>query len=120
MITLRIEHPVSDLTVWQAAFRRFADARRNAGVRAERMYRPSGELNYVLVDLEFETVPAAHFFLDFLNTKVWSSPTNSPALTGTPETRILEPIHAGTLGATGPCSSPDDEPLRTRRNSSPS
>ncbi|MCW2633204.1 MAG: hypothetical protein JWR88_2166, partial [Pseudonocardia sp.] len=29
-------------------------------------------------------------FLAFLQAKVWSSPENSPALIGTPQTKILE------------------------------
>ena len=34
----------------------------------------------------------AERFLGFLRTKVWSSPDSSPALIGTPQTRILEPV----------------------------
>jgi hypothetical protein len=37
MRTLHIEHPITDLDTWVAAFNRFADARRDAGVRAERV-----------------------------------------------------------------------------------
>jgi hypothetical protein len=39
--TLRIEHPVTDLELWQTAFARFAPARAQSGVRAQRtlLYR---------------------------------------------------------------------------------
>lgn len=33
MATLHIEHPITDFESWTAAFARFADARRQAGVR---------------------------------------------------------------------------------------
>jgi hypothetical protein len=36
MRTLHIEHPITDLETWVAAFNRFDDARREAAVRAER------------------------------------------------------------------------------------
>jgi hypothetical protein len=89
MPTLHIEHPITDFEAWSAAFNRFADARRQAGVRSHRVQRPVQDPNYVLVDLEFDTTEAAEVFLGFLTTTVWATPNNSPALAGTPLTRIL-------------------------------
>jgi hypothetical protein len=89
MPTLHIEHAISDFETWSAAFNRFADARRQAGVRSHRVQRPVDDPNYVLVDLDFDTTEAAEAFLDFLTTTVWAAPDNSPALAGTPRTRIL-------------------------------
>lgn len=91
MATLHIEHPVTDLTVWRAAFDRFADRRREGGVRAERIQRPVDDDHYVVVDLDFPTRDQAQRFLTFLETTVWASRQSSPALAGTPRTRILEP-----------------------------
>jgi hypothetical protein len=34
MSTLHIEHPISDLTTWKAAFDRFAPVRQQSGVRS--------------------------------------------------------------------------------------
>jgi hypothetical protein len=90
MTTLRIEHPVSDFSVWQQAFDRFADARQQSGVRGQRIHRPVDDANYVLVDLDFDDQASAERFLDFLQTKVWSSPENAPALAGSPQTKLLE------------------------------
>ena len=47
---------------------------------------------YVLVDLDFPNREQAQRFLGFLETTVWASRANSPALAGTPRTCILEPI----------------------------
>jgi hypothetical protein len=90
MPTLHIEHPVTDLAVWRAAFDRFADRRRQGGVTAERVQQPVDDVHYVLVDLDFPTREQAERFLGFLESMVWASRDSSPALAGTPQTRILE------------------------------
>jgi hypothetical protein len=90
MPTLHIEHAVTDFGTWSAAFGRFAGARRQAGVRRQRVQRPAGDPNYVVIDLDFDSVDEAAGFLRFLQAKVWTSSASSPALIGTPQTRILE------------------------------
>ena len=91
MSTLRIEHPVTDLDVWRAAFGRFADRRRQGGVSAERVQQPVDDDHYIVVDLDFPTREQAQSFLEFLETTVWASRGSSPALAGRPVARILEP-----------------------------
>lgn len=91
MTTLHIEHPISDYPTWKAAFDRFAAIREKAGVRGHRIQRPVDEANYVVLDLDFDTVDQAQTFLEFLQNNVWTSSANSPALAGRPHTRILEP-----------------------------
>lgn len=90
MVTLHIEHPISDFDTWAAAFARFAEARRSAGVRAHRVQRPVDDLRYVVIDLDFDDVAAASAFLEFLTDIVWAVPDNAPALAGAPVTAILE------------------------------
>ncbi|HWI04545.1 MAG TPA: hypothetical protein VNT52_12100 [Acidimicrobiales bacterium] len=90
MATLHIRHAITDFDVWVAAFNRFADARRNAGVRGQRVQRPVDDPAYVVIDLDFDTAEAAESFRHFLQTQVWV-PGVTPALVGTPETMILEP-----------------------------
>ena len=90
MNTLCIEHPITDFGVWSTAFGRFAEARTQAGVRAERVFQPVEDPEFVMVELDFDTVGAAQAFLRFLTTKVWAVPDNAPALSGAPRTRILE------------------------------
>jgi hypothetical protein len=92
MATLHIEHAVTDLAVWRAAFDRFADRRREGGVSAERVSQPVDDAHYIVVDLDFPTRGQAERFLGFLESTVWASRNSSPALAGTPQTRILEPV----------------------------
>lgn len=94
MATLHIEHSITDFATWTSAFNRFADVRREAGVRAERVLRPVDDPMYVVIHLDFDTTDDAKAFLHFLNTKVWAIRENAPALAGSPETMILEPAAA--------------------------
>lgn len=90
MVTLHIEHPITDFDTWADAFGRFAEARRNAGVRAHRVRRPVDDERYLHVDLDFDTVEAAEAFRAFLCTVVWATPDNAPGLAGEPRTVVLE------------------------------
>jgi hypothetical protein len=88
--TLHIEHPITDYDTWAGAFARFADRRREAGVRRWRVARPIEDRQYVLVDLDFDSVEQARAFEAFLRAHVWTSAESSPALAGEPATRILD------------------------------
>lgn len=101
MPTLHIEHPITDFDAWSSAFGRFAEARRRAGVLAQRIQRPADDPRYVVIDLDFETRREAEAFLQFLKAQVWGVPENAPALAGSPRTMILEPAPA-TTGESGP------------------
>jgi hypothetical protein len=93
MATLHIEHPISDFGTWKAAFDRFAEARAKSGVRGHRILRSVDDADYVVVDLDFQTVAEAQGFLDFLRTRVWTSTVNAPALAGTQRRNPLPGIH---------------------------
>jgi hypothetical protein len=92
MFTLHIEHAISDYQVWRAAFDRFADARRQAGVRAHRVGQPVDDPRYVMIGLDFATEAEAESFLGFLRGNVWSSEHNAPALVGAPQARIVRQL----------------------------
>jgi hypothetical protein len=92
MATLHIEHPISDLSTWLGAFSRFEEARRKAGVRAQRVSQPVDDDKYIYVALDFDSVEAAEAFKNFLETKVWASAEASPALEGTPTARVLTEV----------------------------
>ena len=98
MTTLRIEHPITDYTVWKRAFDRFADLRTAGGVRSHVVRRPVDDPHYVIAELDFDTVAEADAFLGLLRTRVWSTPANSPALAGDPLTRILATEEVATAG----------------------
>jgi hypothetical protein len=92
MPTLHIEHPISDFDTWSAAYARFAQRRRRAGVVHERVSRPVDDPRYVMVGLDFDTLERAESFLRFLQTQIWAVPEQAPALAGTPRTRILDVV----------------------------
>jgi hypothetical protein len=92
MVTLHIEHAITDLATWLDAFSRFEDARRRAGVRSHRVRRPLDDDRYIYVDLSFETAEEAAAFRTFLEEAVWPSRAASPALAGKPEARILTDV----------------------------
>ena len=92
MPTLHIEHAVNDFDVWRVAFGRFADVRARSGVLAHRIHRPVDDPRYVVIDLDFGTAEEAQRFLTFLRDQVWVSTASAPALVGSPQTRILEPV----------------------------
>jgi len=89
MVTLHIEHSVSDFDTWRTAFARFADARRQAGVLGHVVRRPVDDQRHVSIDLDFAEVEQAVAFERFLRSHVWADPARSPALRGTPTTSIL-------------------------------
>jgi hypothetical protein len=95
MTTLHIEHAISDFGTWSAAFARFADARTKFGVRGQRVQQPVDDPHYVVIDLDFDTPGDAGRFLGFLQTNVWTSTSNAPALAGTPHTKILQDAAPG-------------------------
>ncbi len=90
MPTLHIEHAITDFAAWNAAFERFAGARQQSGVRQQRVQQPVDDPQYVVIDLDFDTVSEAEKFLSFLQANVWSSRDNAPALAGIPQAKILE------------------------------
>lgn len=88
MHILRIEHPVRGFDSWKVAFEKGPIGREQSGVRHHRIFQPTEEPNYVMLDLEFES--EAEAFLYALRREVWSSREASPALAGSPQTRIVE------------------------------
>ncbi len=90
MPTLLIEHSISDFDTWYDAFARFAARRKQGGVLRERIMQPVDDPHYVLIDLDFTTIEAAQRFQHFLETEVWSNRANSPALEGSPRSRIAD------------------------------
>jgi hypothetical protein len=95
MATLHIEHAISDLETWIDAFDRFEDARKGAGVLAQRVSQPVDDDKYIVVQLDFESEAEADQFRGFLENRVWSNPDASPALEGEPRARVLRDVTPG-------------------------
>jgi hypothetical protein len=89
MVTLHIEHPITDYATWRSAFDRFAEIRARSGVRDHRIQQPVDDLHYIVLDLDFATAVEAERFLIFLRTEVWALPENAPALAGAPQAKVL-------------------------------
>ena len=92
MPTLHIETPITDIDTFRVAFDRLADARRQAGVREQRVHQPVDDPNLVVIDLEFAETAQAEAFLRFLETNVWGNPEAAPAQAGTSRVLLLEPV----------------------------
>ena len=97
MATLHIEHPITDLDTWLGAFNGFADARKNAGVRAQQVRQPVDDTHFIVVDLAFDDVETALGFKEFLEGVVWQSRDLSPGLDGVPTARVLDDVDPGRL-----------------------
>jgi hypothetical protein len=90
MFTLSIEHAIIDFRTWKQGFDRFGEAREKAGVLSHRVRRPVDDPHYLVIELDFAAQENADTFRRFLHHVVWANRDASPALVGTPETRILE------------------------------
>lgn len=92
MPVLHIEHAITDLATWRAAYDRFASQRAAAGVLAERLAQPVDDGHYIVVDLDFGTVQQAQSFLQFLRGTVWATREASPGLAGEPHALVVAAI----------------------------
>lgn len=97
MPTLHIDHAISDLAVWRAAFEPLREVRRHAGVVRELVRQPLDDPHRIVVDLDFDTIEEAAAFLGFLEAEIWATPANSPALVGSPDAVILDTVISADL-----------------------
>jgi hypothetical protein len=63
MVMLRIEHSVPNFEGWKQAFDSDPVDRQKSGVRRYQILRPIDDPNFVMIDLEFDTVPQAEVLL---------------------------------------------------------
>jgi len=86
MIILRIEHKVPNFEGWKKAFDNDPIDRKQSGVHRYRIFRPTDDPNYVIIDLEFENLVNAESTLKLLH-KLWSNVEGKVMVN--PQTRIL-------------------------------
>ena len=89
MYMLRIEHPVPDFDGWKKAFDSDPVAREKSGVRRYQVLRPVDNANYVLIDLEFDTLSQAEALLAAMR-GVWSDVQGKIMMN--PQARIVEAV----------------------------
>ena len=91
MPILQLEHAIKDFDLWKAAFDRDPIDRRALGVRRHRVFRPTDDPKYVVVELEFDTTREAETCHAAL-VDLWSTRRDTPALIGAPRVRIVETV----------------------------
>ena len=89
MYTLRIEHPVPNYDGWKKAFDSDPVGREKSGVRSYRVSRALDDPNYVMIDLEFDTVSQAEALLAAMRV-VWSRVEGTVMMN--PQARIVETV----------------------------
>jgi hypothetical protein len=91
MIVLQIEHQVPDFAGWKKAFDSDPLDRKQSGVRAYRIFRTTGDPNYIIIELEFDNLPEAEKMLANLE-KLWSQVEGKVMMN--PRSRIIETIES--------------------------
>jgi hypothetical protein len=94
MPTLRIEHAVPDFESWKQAFDSDPAGRSGSGVRRYTVLRSVEDPNFVMIDLDFDTVEEARALLDKMR-QIWSGP--GKAVMRDPRARIAESVETETL-----------------------
>jgi hypothetical protein len=89
MYIVRIEHPVPDFIEWKKVFDNDPLGRGRMGVRRHRIMRDADDPNYVLADLEFDTLNQARAMLAALKT-LWGR-VEGTVISG-PRARIVEQL----------------------------
>ena len=84
---LRIEHPVPNYDGWKQAFDSDPVGREKSGVRRYQILRPVDNPNYVLIELEFNTLEQAEALLAAMRV-VWGRVEGTIMMN--PQTRIVE------------------------------
>lgn len=89
MILLQIEHKVADFDAWKKAFDNDPIGRKKSNVKKHRIYRSVSDPNFVIIDLEFDTVEEANTSLAALHI-IWGK-VEGKLIMG-PRASILEVI----------------------------
>jgi ribosomal protein L35AE/L33A len=89
MNLVRIEHPVPDFDGWKKAFDRDPVGRQRSGVRRYQVSRPIDDPNYVMIDLEFDSLSEAEAFLAAMRA-VWGRVEGK--IMRDPQARILDAV----------------------------
>ncbi len=89
MYILRIEHPVPNYDTWKKAFDCDPVGRKKSGVRRYQVLRALDDPNYVMIDLEFDTLKEAEALLAAMR-GVWGRVEGKIMMN--PQTRIVEAV----------------------------
>lgn len=94
MPILHIQHAVPNFEGWKRAFDSDPMDRRGAGVRKYSVHRSVADPNFVMIDLEFDTLSEAEKLLERLR-QLWAGPGG--AVMRNPEAWIVETVASQSL-----------------------
>jgi hypothetical protein len=91
MVILQIEHLVPDFDGWKKAFDSDPLNRRQAGVRSYRIFKTTGNPNYIIIELEFDNLEEAKAMHEALK-KLWGKVEGKVMMN--PQSRIIETVES--------------------------
>ncbi len=94
MVILQIEHKVANFDGWKKIFESDPVNRKKSGVRHYRIFRPIDDPNYVIIDLEFDSLKEAEDTLAALR-NLWGKVEGVVMMN--PHTRILDLVLAADI-----------------------
>lgn len=94
MTTLRIQHPVSDYDRWKVVFDADPADRRGSGVRRYTVRRQVTDPNFVMIDLEFDSVREAELMLGKMH-RIWAG--TGGGVVSEPEAWIVDVVEVVVL-----------------------
>jgi len=94
MYILRIEHPVPNFDGWKEAFDSDPIGREKSGVRRYQISRSVEDPNYVMIDLEFDSINEAEGLLAAMR-EVWRRVQGT--IMENPRVRIVEAVESQEL-----------------------
>ncbi len=94
MPILRIQHSVPSFEGWKRAFESDPMDRKASGVRRYHVRRAVADPNFVMIDLEFDTLAEAEKLLERLR-QLWAGPGGS--VMRNPEAWIVETVESRSL-----------------------
>jgi hypothetical protein len=89
MPILRIEHAVPSFAGWKQAFDSDPADRKGSGVRRYQVLRSVEDPNYVMIDLEFDTLEGAEELLTKMR-RIWSG--DGQRVMRNPQARIVDAV----------------------------
>lgn len=94
MTIVRIEHSVPNFENWKRAFDSDPADRKGSGVRRYQILRLQDDPNYVMIDLEFDSMGEAEAFLRTMQ-RLWGGPAK--AVIQNPRARIADRVEVKEL-----------------------
>ena len=94
MPTVRIEHAVPSFEKWKQVYDSDPADRKASGVRRYEIFCAHDDPNYVMIDLDFDSIGDAEAFLRVME-KIWSGP--GKAVMQGPRARIVDRVEVMEL-----------------------